>query len=127
MAHRGPLLLLAFIAAACPSQSAERRVSDAAVFTKRYAQSPFVAWNVRGHAAGLDCGVLLVETSVVMDDSMVEALHYGAGSYAVVAGGVQRFYRDRDFRAVAYRDLAGHVWHYGDLTPQETKSLKPCA
>jgi len=114
-------------AAACESHpQVNARVEAAGFFTQRYSRSPLSPWNVRGAAAGSDCDVLLVETSVVMNDSMVEALHYGAGAYGVVAGGVQRFYRDRAFRGVAYKDSAGHVWTYGEISRSEVETLTPC-
>lgn len=122
------LSILLFIAAmACNANpQASARVDAAGVFTKRYAHSALSVWKVRGAAAGSDCDILLIKTSVVMDDAMVEALHYGGGAYGVVDGGVQRFYRDRAFRGVAYRDAAGHVWRYGDVTRNEAETLKPC-
>jgi len=124
---RRTLTFLLMLAAGCESHpQLDARVAAASFFTKRYARSPLSAWNVRGRTAGADCDVLLVETSVVMSDSMVQSLHYGAGGYGVVEGGVQRFYRDRAFRGVAYRDAAGNVWHYGLVTRNEAKTLKPC-
>src|SRR5262245_61082201 len=102
-------LTLALLLLACQSRPpAEAHIDAAGVFTARYAKSALSVWKVRGSAAGADCDVLLVETSVVMNESMVEALHYGAGRYGVVHGGVQRVYRDGAFRGVAYRDAAGH-------------------
>jgi len=127
MAHRGLLMLFLFLASGCESSpTANPHVSAAVALTLRYSQSPLAVWKIRGRAAGTDCAALLVETSVVMNDSMVEAIHYGAGGYGVVDGGVQRFYRDRAFRGVAYKDSAGHVWHYGELSGEEAKMLKPC-
>jgi hypothetical protein len=122
------MFLLLFAAGTCQSRpQVDARVTAAGVFTQRYSRSPLSVWNVHGRAAGTDCDVLLVETSVVMDDSMVEALHYGAGAYGVVEGGVQRFYLDGAFRGVAYRDSSGRVWMYGDVTRNEAETLKPCA
>ena len=121
------MFLLLFGATGCESHPRiDSHVDAAGFFTQRYARSPLSAWNVRGAAAGADCDVLLVETSVVLNDGMVEALHYGAGAYGVVDGGVQRFCRDRAFRGVAYRDSAGHVWKYGDLSRSEAETLKRC-
>ena len=121
------IFLLLFSATGCESRpQADSRFQAAGTFTQRYSRSPLAVWNVRGFVAGADCDVFLVETSVVMDDAMVEALHYGAGSYGVVDGGVQRFYRDRAFRGVAYRDSAGHVWKYGDVTRSEAETLRRC-
>src|SRR4051794_14423721 len=93
------LMILALLAAMCEShpRSPGKHVAAANVFTQRYARSRFAGWKVRASARGRDCDVLLVETDMVMEDSMVEAMHYGAGAYGVVDGGVQRFYRDRAF------------------------------
>ncbi len=94
-------------------------------FTDRYAHSRLSAWKIHAGAAGGDCAVLTVDVSIILDESMVEAMHYGAGAYAVYGGGVERFVRDRDFRGVAYRDASGRQWAYG-LAPGEAESLQPC-
>jgi hypothetical protein len=118
--------------ASCTSEADPRplqkdaRITEARLFTTRYAQSPLSGWDVRGAASGSDCGVLLVDVAVILDDTMVEALHYGAGTYEVYEGGVQGFYRDRAFRGVAYRDSSGRIWTYGAVSPSETKALQPC-
>ena len=57
---------------------------------------------------------------------MVEAMHYGAGAYGVVDGGVQRFCRDRSFRGVAYKDSSGRIWTYGNVTAQDAATLPRC-
>jgi hypothetical protein len=102
-----------------------RHIAAAHDFTDRFAHSRLSAWKVRGGAAGGDCAVLTVDVSIILDESMVEAMHYGAGAYAVYGGGVERFVRDRDFRGVAYRDASGRQWAYG-LAPGEAESLRPC-
>lgn len=104
----------------------EDRIVAASQLTGRCAVSRLAKWNIRGAAAGADCSVLLVDTSMVLEDSLVEAIHYGTGAYAVVDGGVRRFTRERTFRGVAYRDRTGHVWTYGDLTRPEAEELRPC-
>jgi hypothetical protein len=131
--NRCSLMLVVLLAAGAscgphPRSAPQRdlRVGAASLFTRRYSQSRLSGWNVRATAAGGDCGVLLVETSVLMEDSMVEALHYGAGAYGVVDGGVQRFSRDRSFRAVAYKDSSGRVWTYGDVTAGDAEKLTRC-
>jgi hypothetical protein len=122
------LMILALLAAMCESRphSSNNHVAAANVFTNRYAHSRFAGWNVRASARGRDCDVLLIETDMVMEDSMVEAMHYGAGAYGVVEGGVQRFYRDRSFRGVAYKDSSGRIWAYGDVTAQDAATLSLC-
>ena len=121
MLRRLPILLLVILAC-----DARPRVDAASMFTRRYAHSVLSVWDVRAAAAGARCDVLLIRTSVVMNDAMIEALHYGGGDYGVIEGGVQRFYRDKAFRGVAYRDAAGHVWTYGNVTRMEAERLTPC-
>lgn len=123
------LMILALLIAMCdakPPHSSNNHVAAANVFTDRYAHSRFAGWKVRASARGRDCDVLLVETDMVMEDSMVEAMHYGAGAYGVVDGGVQRFYRDRSFRGVAYKDSSGRIWAYGNVTAQDAATLPRC-
>ncbi len=125
------LMMFVLITAACgagapPSPTHSARVAAAQFFTQRFAHSRFADWKIRANAAGSDCDVLLVQTPVVMEDAMVEALHYGAGAYGVVDGGVQRFARDRSFRGVAYKDSSGRFWTYGDVTASRAETLKPC-
>ncbi|HYC60322.1 MAG TPA: hypothetical protein VEK79_12235 [Thermoanaerobaculia bacterium] len=95
-------------------------------FTERYAQSRLARWNVHARAAGRDCAVLFVETSMILEDSMIEAMHYGAGAYDIHEGGVQQFLRERAFRGVAYKDRSGRLWTYGAVTPAEAEGLTPC-
>ncbi|HXA18630.1 MAG TPA: hypothetical protein VN380_16670 [Thermoanaerobaculia bacterium] len=121
-------LVVCLIACAPRQQPSPRqeRIDAASLFTRRYAASPLAKWNIHGIAAGADCSVLLVETSMVLDDSLTEAIHYGTGPYSVVDGGVQHFARARAFRGVAYRDRTGHVRTYGDLMQAEAEDLQPC-
>lgn len=119
-------LLAAFCAPRPQTTPRDARVTAASTLTSRCAASRLGQWNIHGTAAGADCDVLLVETSMVLEDSLVEAIHYGTGAYAVADGGVRRFSRDHAFRAVAYRDVTGRVWTYGPLTRGETASLQPC-
>jgi len=123
------LMVVALLAAMCESHRApshEMHIVAANAFTERYAHSRFARWNIRASARGADCDVLLVETDMLMEDSMVDAMHYGAGAYGVVDGGVQRFCRDRTFRAVAYKDSSGRIWAYGGVTASEADQLKRC-
>lgn len=113
---------------AAPPQQADRkaRMRAADDFTRRYAHSRMACWNVHAAAAGARCGVLLIQVAVVMEDSMVDAMHYGTGPYDVLEGGVDRFYRSRTFRGVTYRDATGRVWPYGAVLRTETHELAPC-
>ncbi len=103
----------------------DERIAAASLLTRRCAASRLAKWNIRGVAAGADCSVLLVDTSMVLNDSLVEAIHYGTGPYAVVDGGVRQF-SARSFRGVAYRDRIGRVRTYGNLTQREAEELQPC-
>lgn len=109
-----------------PSTTSGQRASAASLFTSHYAQSRMSEWDLQARAAGNDCTVLFVETPMIMDDSIVEALHYGAGAYDVYDGGVQRFYRERSFRAVTYKDGSGKLWTYGAVTEAEAETLEAC-
>lgn len=109
-----------------PPTVREHRIAAAALFTRRCSASRLAKWNMRGIASGADCGILLVDTSMVLDDSLTEAIHYGTGAYAVVKGGVRHFTRERSFRGVAYRDRTGHVRSYGNLAQGEAEDLQPC-
>ncbi len=115
-----------FAAFCAPQRPRDVRIASASTLTDRCVASRLSKWNLHASAAGADCDVLLVETPVVLDDSLVEAIHYGSGVYAVIDGGVRRFGREHAFRAVAYRDVTGRIWTYGPLTQGETESLQPC-
>jgi len=104
----------------------EVRINAAGRLSDRYARSRLSGWDVRANAAGAKCDVLIIQTSIILEDSMVAALHYGAGAYAVSPGGIERFYNERNFRGVAYRDSTGRIWTYGDVGAAEVETLKPC-
>ena len=95
----------------------EVRTTAAALFTNRFASSTLAGWDIRGRAAGVDCRVLIVTIGVVMEPSMVRALHSGDGLYrSVYEGGVERFYPERTFSGVVYRDADATEWTYGDVS-----------
>lgn len=118
-----PILLCALVA--CESHN-DGHVTAATSFTRQFEKSRFSRWQVRAKAAGEHCDVLLVETSLNLDESMIEAMHYGAGRYDVYRGGVQQFSRDRAFRAVVYRDPSLRTWTYGATNAVEAETLRPC-
>lgn len=102
-------------------------MNAADLFTTRFAGSALSSWGIRGHATGADCGVLLVTFDVNMEDSMINSLHYGNRIYgSILPGGVARFYPERGFRGVVYRDADGHRWTYGAVSSSEASSLSPC-
>jgi len=121
---------LAFSGTSCKSNrpappNYDARFSAANQFTSHYGKSALSTWNVRAHAAGSDCDVLYVESSIILEDAMIEAMHYGAGAYEhLYPGGVQRFSKEHEFRGVAYKDVSGRVWTYGDIA--KTEALTPC-
>lgn len=118
--------LLLLVVLTCETKKPDGRVTAAITFTERFAKSRFAGWHVRAKAAGNDCGVLLVETSLILDEAMIEAMHYGAGAYDVYRGGVQQFSRERAFRGVVYRDPSLRTWAYGATTVVEAETLRPC-
>jgi hypothetical protein len=107
-------------------RSTQVHIADARDFTDLYSRSRLSGWNIRASAAGADCDILNIEVPIILEDSMVEAIHYGAGSYDVYAGGVQHFSHERTFRAVSYKDASGRVWTYGPLSRNEAEALVPC-
>lgn len=127
-------LLLASVAGGCTGGNARAdapgvtHVAQADAFTRLYGgrKSPLGHWQMRANAAGSDCGVLYVQTPIILEDSLIEALHYGAGPYEIYSGGVRKFCRDGAFRAVAYRDGSGRIWTYGNVTQREAEALTPC-
>jgi hypothetical protein len=121
------LIVCLLLIACAPHRSPhDAQISAASALTARYASSTLAKWHLRGSAAGADCKVLLVETPMVLDDSFVEAMHYGTGACAVVDGGVRRFSREHAFRGVVYSDHTGRAWTYGDLAHAEADGLQPC-
>ena len=103
------------------------RIAAAGALTRRYARSPLSEWKVDVRAAGPDCGILLVGIGVIMEDSMIEAMHYGIGAYdEVYEGGVQRFYREHSFHTVAYRDSSTRVWRFGSASGDQEPAPTPC-
>ena len=109
-----------------PAVDHARQIAAADALTRKYAASALGEWKVRGKAAGDDCDVLIVATSIIMEDAMVDALHYGAGAYDIYEGGVQNFSTSSAFRGVAYRDASGKVWAYDGITHEEANRLSPC-
>lgn len=109
-----------------PIAANANRITAAATFTKDYEQSRLRNWKIRASAAGTGCDVLFVETGIILEDSMIEALHYGAGDYEIYPGGIQQFFGDRGFRGVAYKDASDHIWTYGAINEGEAQTIHPC-
>ena len=126
MKTKSALIAILLLACEASSHGDNVRVSAANLLTNDYSHSKLADWNVRANAAGADCDVLLVETSVALEDSTVNALHYGAGAYGVHSGGMQRFSKEHSFRGVAYRDSTGRIWTYGGVTAAEAETLTQC-
>lgn len=131
-AMRQLLLIAAIVAGACTRSDAPVRASRdthlaaADAFTDRYHASALRTWRMRARAAGADCSILVVETPMLLDDTIVEAMHYGTGSYAVDDGGIERFSRERAFRGVVYRDKTHRVWTFGNVTRIEVAGVQTC-
>lgn len=103
------------------------RTTAADLFNLRFAGSTLSGWGIRGRPAGADCSVLLVTFDVNMEDAMITSFHYGNGIYgSILPGGVARFYPERTFRGVVYRDASGRRWTYGAVSESEASSLSPC-
>ena len=113
MLRRVLLCLLAVVYACQADKPHDPRVDAADYFTRRYADSRFAKWHIR-------------ETSQVMDDSLIEALHYGAGAYAIVDGGVQNFLEVRGFRGVIYTDPTKRHWTFGVVPEAQSAEIEPC-
>jgi hypothetical protein len=117
------ILSLLLCAVRCDSNP---HVKAADAFTSHYAQSRLAKWNLHAIATGTDCRVLFVETSMLLEDSLIEAVHYGIGAYAVDPGGVRRFCRERDFRGAAYKDRSARIWTFGEVTADEVATPERC-
>jgi hypothetical protein len=135
MTRTSTLLLLLLAASACEFHrpdglevptAEEAHVAAADALTERYAKSSLSRWNIRARAAGARCDVLFVETSVIMEDSMIETIHYGSGHFDAVPGGVQNFTLERKFRGVTYKDPSARIWTYGSVKAAEAEQLAPC-
>jgi hypothetical protein len=124
------LVLTWMLLAACGRQprpaTHDRFVAASQRLTDAYAASRMAKWSFHAHAAGSDCDVLVLETPMILADSVVDAIHYGAGGHAVPPGGVYGFARERGFRGTAYTDRSRKFWTFGDVTPAEAAALEPC-
>ncbi|MEA2489388.1 MAG: hypothetical protein QOH21_1180 [Acidobacteriota bacterium] len=116
----------AAIAAAVPAPSIEDIRLAAGRQLTAGASTRVPAWHIRARAAGHDCGVLLVDIGVNMEDVLVNGLQYGVAPYEIAEGGLHRFSREHSFRAVAYRDAAGRIWTYGAISRTDAESMVPC-
>ena len=102
------------------------RREAAAQLTDLHKRSRLAEWNIRAHTAGPACNILLVEIGIVIDESFIEAMHYGHGSYGVVENGIQYFYLEHGFRGVVYQDKSTKRWSYGELSDAEAQKVAPC-
>jgi hypothetical protein len=126
---RSLALSIVFLALACEPKlptPEENRMTAANWLTNRYSQSRLSSWNLHAGAIGNGCSVLLIQTSIDLDDTLVESLHYGAGSYDIYPGGVNGYCRARDFAGVAYRDRSARIWAYGAVAKEEVDALVRC-
>ncbi|HYR29742.1 MAG TPA: hypothetical protein VEU30_14835 [Thermoanaerobaculia bacterium] len=121
------IVILLFAAVACRNERTvaasalsieprrELRIATARDLTSLYAASALGEWNVNATAAGPDCTILFVQTPVTMERTMVDAMHYGLGSYRVSETSIDQLYRARSFRGVLYKDGSRRLWAYGDV------------
>ena len=110
----------------CHSRRSNIYTNAAEILNARYAESELTRWDMRVHAAGRDCDVLLVETDYVFDTGIIEAMHYGGDTLRIYRGGVHDFYQQQTFRGVVYRDVTLKAWPYGDVSQPEAESIRPC-
>lgn len=120
------LVILTLLSCKAGAPRSDTHVAAATLLTRRYAASPFAAWHIHATAAGNDCSVLVLQTEIILEDSMIEAMHYGAGAYNTFPGGVKQFTTDHAFRGVIYKDASGRSWPYGAVTEREAEEVTPC-
>ena len=134
------MTLLALLLSCCerqPPRATVSRATDvlprpashstaATELARSYAESRMSGWKLQASAAGSDCSVLFIEAKIILEDAMVEALHYGAGPYDIIDGGVRSFYRQKRFRGVVYKDSTQRTWSYGAVTRGEALAMTPC-
>lgn len=117
------ILALTLLCACRPGGDAH--ITAASALTRRYTESQFARWEIEIRAAGSDCSVLLVDAKgLTLDDALVDAIHDGAGPYAVDGRGMAQFARERRFRGVVYRDPTRRRWWRGRIDRDEP--LTPC-
>lgn len=119
---RNVVFAIALLALArCDAKPAVSRASVVRGDSSVSAREP---WNIRTRPAGKDCDVLFVETGLVLDAAMVEAMHYGTGPFRSRGKGM--YSRAQGFRGVVYKDTTGKIWTYGSVTEAEARSLPRC-
>jgi hypothetical protein len=106
--------------------AAQEHIMAARTVTSDCAASRLAGWNIRASAAGNDCGILLIETPMILEDAIIEAIHYGTGVYDLYRGGVNQFSRAKAYRGVVYKDGSGQLWFFGNVSRIEAESLRPC-
>lgn len=103
------------------------RVQAAQDLTRAYAHSSYEKWHVRAQAAGPLCNVLVIQTSIILEDATIDAMHFGRGSYSIDGDNVQGFYRVKRFRGVIYRDGRNRSWTYGAINAADVEEIEPCS
>ena len=113
-------LLVARLAGNTARPASPAAAAAAELFTRKYTDR-----KLHASVAGTDCNVLVIAIENGFGDDLVESIHYGASGYETLGGGEQ-FVRDHAFRAVVYRDEAGHLRTYGATTLDEARSMPRC-
>ena len=120
--RRLAITLAALLFCRCHEDPQTRRALEAAQrFSNQYANQ-----DLKASVAGSDCLVLLIRSHTRLNDTAVETIHYGIGSFTAYKGGAAQFADDEKFRAVVYRDGSGKLWTYGSTTIDEAQSLPSC-
>jgi len=91
------------------------RIATAKDLTRLYAASELRDWKLKASAAGPDCGVLIVETPVAMERTMIDAMHHAVGSYRISDTSIDELAHERGFRGVLYKEGSGRLWPHGNV------------
>lgn len=86
--------------------------------TRRYAAAPhFKRFNI--HASAIDAKapagqttLLVVVAGLRLDDSLVDKLHNGFGSFEVFEGGIMGYAKSHAFGSVMYTDCSRRAWAF---------------
>lgn len=92
-----------------PKQQKRALILAADELTGMFHVHPLDEYRITAYASGQDCTTLLLTSTIVLDDNMVEDLHFGGGVPAY-RNGVMGFALARGFSRVKYVDTWGKTW-----------------